>query len=532
MATLASCSVVVPYLNRDAETLRPRADYPSVSIEQQVTIMQNADEHAGLGVTQTSSTELTAAAGKQLQAGGREDEAPGGATSSVGKPASPSKAGGKTLSKGRGNGADSTDAIALLKSDHRRVEGLFAEYETASPPRKQELVSQICRDLITHTILEEEIFYPACRRAAASDDEPLDEAQVEHDSAKLLIIELLDGRPDDGFRDAQVKVLSEQIKHHVAEEEAAGTGIFAKAQAAGVDTAELGRRIQKRRRRLDEQGGPLRPTRPVSFQQLQNTDSSGEEFDMARHQGPERDERGRFIGDDDDRGSRGGYSSAGSRGGGSREDDDRREGRGRSGWFGDPEGHSMAARSRGESRSYEDDRRDYMGSDDRRRDDEGRYMSRDDDYRASGRQEVGGDGRRGWYGDSRGHAEAARRGWDERGRSSRDDDVGRSSREMSDRERDDHGRFMSHDDDRSYRSRERDDDMNRSRSGDDGDGRGWYGDSRGHAEAARRGWESRGRNEHYDDNRSSGPSDQGHGGWFGDSRGHAEASRRGWEHRR
>ena len=69
------------------------------------------------------------------------------------------------------------DAIALLKADHRKVEELFEKYETARG-RKAEIAKQICMELTIHTMLEEEIFYPACREAGV-DSDMMDEANVE-----------------------------------------------------------------------------------------------------------------------------------------------------------------------------------------------------------------------------------------------------------------------------------------------------------------------------------------------------------------
>src|SRR5262245_56743691 len=108
--------------------------------------------------------------------------------------------------------------INLLKGDHRAVEALFEQYQKESAEQKKAALAQeICKQLIIHTMLEEEIFYPACREHIDSD--PLDEAQVEHDGAKVLINELLSGSPKDQFYDAKVKVLAEEIRHHVQEEE-------------------------------------------------------------------------------------------------------------------------------------------------------------------------------------------------------------------------------------------------------------------------------------------------------------------------
>ncbi len=140
------------------------------------------------------------------------------------------------------------DAIALLKEDHRKVEELFAKYETARA-KKADIAKQICLELTIHTMIEEEIFYPACREAGVESD-MMDEANVEHDGAKALIAELENGSPDDDYYDAKVKVLSEEIKHHVKEEEQRG-GIFAPGQGTGeVDLAALGAQLAERKKVL------------------------------------------------------------------------------------------------------------------------------------------------------------------------------------------------------------------------------------------------------------------------------------------
>ena len=109
----------------------------------------------------------------------------------------------------------SKDAIALLKQDHREVEDLFAQFEKASGDgRKENLATQICLELSVHAAIEEEIFYPACEGKVEED--LLKESYVEHDAAKLLIAEISAGAGEgDDFFDAKVKVLSEEIKHHV-----------------------------------------------------------------------------------------------------------------------------------------------------------------------------------------------------------------------------------------------------------------------------------------------------------------------------
>jgi Hemerythrin HHE cation binding domain len=141
------------------------------------------------------------------------------------------------------------DAIALLKADHRKVEGLFAQYEAATGKgKKQQLAEQICMELTVHTKIEEDVFYPACEGAVEQD--LLDEAYVEHDGAKVLIAEIEAGSPDDEYYDAKVKVLSEMIEHHVGEEEARVEGMFSQARKAGLDMDALGEKMAAEKARL------------------------------------------------------------------------------------------------------------------------------------------------------------------------------------------------------------------------------------------------------------------------------------------
>jgi hemerythrin superfamily protein len=135
------------------------------------------------------------------------------------------------------------DAIALLKADHRKVEELFSKFENAKGVKaKQTLATEICTELSIHATIEEEIFYPAVKEVTKEEDK-LYEAYVEHDGAKVMIAELLAGSPDDEFYDAKMKVLSEEIKHHVKEEEKAGEGIFAQARDGELDLNRLGEQL-------------------------------------------------------------------------------------------------------------------------------------------------------------------------------------------------------------------------------------------------------------------------------------------------
>jgi len=274
--------------------------------------------------------------------------------------------------------------IAMLKADHRKVEELFSSFETASSPQKKtQLTKQICTELMIHTLLEEEIFYPACK--GQIEERLLDEAQVEHDSAKVLITELQSGSPDDQYYGAKVRILSEEIKHHIAEEEKPTSGIFARAEQANVTTEQLAKQLGDRKRELTikANAGDLGSPEPRSFRSQTHVGMkhSLEEDPMARNSTStlERDDRGRFVSDDDDR----------------------RYSRPR-----DEEGRFTSSRSR--SRYDDDDDRSYS----RQRDEDGRFTSSrsrsryddDDDERRGGR------GHGGWYGDPEGHSEAARRG--------------------------------------------------------------------------------------------------------------------------
>ena len=145
--------------------------------------------------------------------------------------------------------AETQDAVALLKADHETVSGLFKQFEKAQGEgRKQSLAMQICKELIVHAKIEEEIFYPACEGKV--DEADLKEAYVEHDGAKVLIAEIEKGSPSDEYYDAKVKVLQEQIEHHVEEEEKRLVGIFSQARKAGVDMEALGLQLAQRKAEL------------------------------------------------------------------------------------------------------------------------------------------------------------------------------------------------------------------------------------------------------------------------------------------
>ena len=143
----------------------------------------------------------------------------------------------------------SQDAITLLKADHRKVEDLFSDFEEAkTPAQRKKLAQQICLELTVHTKIEEEIFYPAVKGKIEQDT--VTEAYVEHDSAKVLIAEIESTDPKDEYYQSKVHVLSEQIKHHVHEEEKYLRGMFSQAKRADVDLDALGDRLAARKAEL------------------------------------------------------------------------------------------------------------------------------------------------------------------------------------------------------------------------------------------------------------------------------------------
>ena len=152
----------------------------------------------------------------------------------------------------------SQNAVELLKADHRQVEDWFEQFKKSrSDGKKQELADKICAALKAHTAIEEEIFYPAFLEATG-EDEMHDEAIVEHEGAKRLISEIESGSPGDELWEAKVKVLAEQIKHHVKEEEKRD-GMFAMAKKADMDLDMLGEEMAARKQEVMKKDG--RPRR-------------------------------------------------------------------------------------------------------------------------------------------------------------------------------------------------------------------------------------------------------------------------------
>jgi hemerythrin superfamily protein len=153
------------------------------------------------------------------------------------------------------------DACDLLDADHKKVQKMFKEYEELTESRarsaaqkKMDLARQICMELTVHAQIEEEIFYPACREAI-KDTDILDEATVEHQSAKDLIAQIEQGGEADEMFDAKVKVLGEYINHHVKEEK---NELFPKARSTRkLDLLLLREQLESRKEELMAEMGAM-----------------------------------------------------------------------------------------------------------------------------------------------------------------------------------------------------------------------------------------------------------------------------------
>ena len=144
-----------------------------------------------------------------------------------------------------------TDAVSLLKADHRKVEGLFEQFEKAGrKDQKKKLATEICSELTIHATIEEEIFYPAVRKHVGSD--LMNEADEEHHVARVLVAEL-DGHGGGDHREAKFTVLAESVRHHIREEE---NEVLPKAKGADIDFEALGDEILARKQGLKKNGVP------------------------------------------------------------------------------------------------------------------------------------------------------------------------------------------------------------------------------------------------------------------------------------
>jgi hemerythrin superfamily protein len=153
---------------------------------------------------------------------------------------------------------DKTDAIKLLTQDHKEVKGLFDEYkklveDEADADERQALATQICTMLTVHAAIEEELLYPLAREALGEDFDLIDEAAVEHQTAKDLIAQIEESTPDEPLYDAKVTVLGEYIQHHVKEEEGE---IFPKLKKTELDLTLVGGEMARRKEELTSSAAP------------------------------------------------------------------------------------------------------------------------------------------------------------------------------------------------------------------------------------------------------------------------------------
>jgi len=140
-------------------------------------------------------------------------------------------------------------AIEMLKEDHAKVQKAFKEFEKMDREdiaTLQQMVQTVCEELKIHTTLEEEIFYPAVRDAI-DDEDIMNEAAVEHETAKMLIDQLENMGPDDPNYTATFTVLGEYVQHHIKEEEGE---MFPEAKKSDLDMEELGQRMKQRKEEL------------------------------------------------------------------------------------------------------------------------------------------------------------------------------------------------------------------------------------------------------------------------------------------
>lgn len=151
--------------------------------------------------------------------------------------------------KKQGKAGGGTDAIQLLKQDHDEVKRMFEEFESADEDRKFELAAEICQALTIHALIEEEIFYPQVREAIDAEDLML-EAEIEHDTAKMLVDRIQEGEVDEVQLSAMIKVLQEYVNHHVSEEQ---RKMFPRVKRAGLDLEAIGGELLARKAELESE---------------------------------------------------------------------------------------------------------------------------------------------------------------------------------------------------------------------------------------------------------------------------------------
>ncbi|HSP54499.1 MAG TPA: hemerythrin domain-containing protein [Dehalococcoidia bacterium] len=141
------------------------------------------------------------------------------------------------------------DANTMLRKDHRRVKELFRRFENTEDKREQKAIAdQAIFELDIHSRLEEEIYYPAVRKMSGDVDEIMNEAEEEHHVVDVLMQELLKMEPSDPMFAAKFTVMSENVEHHIDEEE---SEMLPKAAELGMSKMEdLGARMERRKQEL------------------------------------------------------------------------------------------------------------------------------------------------------------------------------------------------------------------------------------------------------------------------------------------
>ena len=194
-------------------------------------------------------------------------------------------------SKKSGGGRAQPLALELLMSDHRKVEDLFEQFEQekeGDEGTRREIAQQICAELTIHAQVEEELFYPWLREQLEDDDmEMVEEAQVEHNTAKDLIAQIEGASDIDEVYNAKVKVLSEYIKHHVQEEE---NEIFPEVRDEQEELDELGQEMAARKGELMEEMGLSDESEGEEGEEM---DASESGRDRGRSSGRESNQRSR-----------------------------------------------------------------------------------------------------------------------------------------------------------------------------------------------------------------------------------------------
>ncbi len=456
--------------------------------------------------------------------------------------------------RGGGKGKDSQDAPAFIermKSQHKALHAIL-DKRSGRSAEPFAVAREFAAVWLPHNAVERDVLRGL--RGADSVPEVLAEVEIRKDIVNLLLANLLDQGPR-GAEKAAIETLAQEFSALVQlgrrEQGGLSQAIESFLSSGRLPMPEIDKRFERARQKFGELdddaiGEAIEELAPRRLSVHEERQQSERERYMPRYssQGRDRDEQGRFLPEEER-----GYGRNGGGGGGYRSMSQRDEG-GR--FVGDDERRSRSMPQRDEGGRFvgDDERRSRSRHEDED-DDRGRYRQSsqrgyDEDERRSGSSSRDR-GQGGWFGDQQGHSEASRRGWD-------NPEHGRSGW-FGDRE----GHSEA-----SRRGWE---------SGSDHGRSGWYGDSEGHSQAARRGWEEghrsqrredddngrsgrryeagryesqerrgsgggssgsggyesrRGRSDDDDDRHGS----SGHGGWSGDSEGHAEAARRGWERRR